>query len=131
MLTRQDMTGVQAGAPTKLVLGFHHAGYLDWKPAVVASNREEFSDEYGWTDRIGGVAWLPIPSPGPGRYGHRRIELVETPPTDQFLHPAWELIDTRMACHDSGQEAHMTCLFPRGQDREAREGGGGGGGGTN
>lgn len=44
--------------------------------------RRALADEYGWTGRIGGMAWLPIPPPGPGRYGHHRIELSETPATD-------------------------------------------------
>lgn len=62
MLTRQDMTGVQTGAPTKLVLGFHHAGYLDWKPAVVASNREEPS-RTNMAGLVGSGAWLGCPFP--------------------------------------------------------------------
>lgn len=44
-------------------------------------------------------------------------------PQTQFLHQARESIDTRMACHDSSQEAHMTCLCPR----EQRSGGSWGG----
>lgn len=62
MLTRQDMTSVQTGAPTELVPGFHQAGYLDWKPAVMASNREELSLT-NMAGLVGSGAWLGCPFP--------------------------------------------------------------------